>query len=171
MKYSFKQIQSLLEKTKDYDAFLKKAMKKFKIKDIGSLNDKETSKFFDWIDKNWDAKNESVQVDEVMSLQGRRKLGRVMKKNAVKNARKRKISMGRKASLEKIKGRAKKAAIKQVKQSLAKGKDLSTLSFAAREALEKRMKKKQGLINKLARKLIPQVKAAEKDRLSNKNKK
>jgi hypothetical protein len=171
MKYSFKQIQSLLEKTKDYETFLKKAMKKFKIKDIGSLDDKETSKFFDWIDKNWDAKNESVQVDEVMTLQGRRKLGRVMKKNAVKNARKRKISMGRKASLEKIKGRAKKAAIKQVKQSLAKGKDLSTLSFAAREAIEKRMKKKQGLIDKLARKLIPQVKAAEKDRLSNKNKK
>ena len=171
MKYSFKQIQSLLEKTKDYETFLKKAMKKFKIKDIGSLDDKETSKFFDWIDKNWDAKNESVQVDEVMTLQGRRKLGRVMKKNAVKNARKRKISMGRKASLEKIKGRAKKAAIKQVKQSLAKGKDRSTLSFAAREAIEKRMKKKQGLIDKLARKLIPQVKAAEKDRLSNKNKK
>ena len=65
MKYSFKQIQSLLEKTKDYETFLKKAMKKFKIKDIGSLDDKETSKFFDWIDKNWDAKNESVQVDEV----------------------------------------------------------------------------------------------------------
>ena len=94
-----------------------------------------------------------------------------MKKNAVKNARKRKISMGRKASLEKIKGRAKKAAIKQVKQSLAKGKDLSTLSFAAREAIEKRMKKKQGLIDKLARKLIPQVKAAEKERLANRNKK
>jgi hypothetical protein len=146
-------------------------MKKFKIKDIGSLDDKETAKFFNWIDKNWKGKNESVEVvDEVMSLQGRRKLGRVMKKNAVKNARKRKISMGRKASLDKIKGRAKKAAIKQVKQSLAKGKDLSTLSFAAREALEKRLKAKSGLVNKLARKLIPQVKAAEKDRLSNKNK-
>jgi hypothetical protein len=172
MKYSFNQVQDLLEKAKDYETFLAKAMKKFKIKDIGSLDDKETTKFFDWIDKNWNAKNEEVQeVDEVLSIQGRRKMGRIMKKNAKKNARARKISMSRRASMDKIKDRAKKAAIKQVKATLTQGKDLSTLSQAAKEALEKRMKKKQGLIDKLARKLIPQVKAAEKERLANRNKK
>jgi hypothetical protein len=30
-------------------------MKKFKIKDIDDLNDKERVKFFNWVDKNWDA--------------------------------------------------------------------------------------------------------------------
>jgi hypothetical protein len=171
MKYSFSRVKALLEKTKDYDAFLAKAMKKFKIKDIGSLNDKETTKFFNWIDKNWDAKNEDTDIEEVLSIQGRRKLGRAMKRNAKKNARKRKISMGRKASIDKIKDRAKKAAIKQVKGKLSGGKDTSTLSHAGKEALEKRLKKKSGLINKLARKMIPLVRAAEKKRLAAKNKK
>jgi hypothetical protein len=172
MKYSFSQIKHILEASKNYDAFLAKAMKKFKIKDIGSLDDKETTKFFNWIDKNWDAKNEEVEkVDEVLSIQGRRKLGRAMKKNAKKNARKRKISMNRKATPDKIRDRAKKAAIKQVKSSISGGKDTSTLSHAAKEALEKRLKKKSGLINKIARKLIPSVRAAEKERLANKNKK
>jgi hypothetical protein len=39
----------------EYEAFFKKAMKKFKIKDLEDLNDKERVKFFNWIDKNWDA--------------------------------------------------------------------------------------------------------------------
>ena len=44
----------------EYEAFFKKAMKKFKIKDIEDLNDKERVKFFNWVDKNWDAgKNET----------------------------------------------------------------------------------------------------------------
>jgi hypothetical protein len=38
-----------------YEAFFRKAMKKFKIKDIDDLNDKERVKFFNWVDKNWDA--------------------------------------------------------------------------------------------------------------------
>ena len=39
----------------EYEAFFKKAMKKLKIKDIEDLNDKERVKFFNWVDKNWDA--------------------------------------------------------------------------------------------------------------------
>ena len=39
----------------EYEEFFKKAMKKFKIKDIEDLNDKERVKFFNWVDKNWDA--------------------------------------------------------------------------------------------------------------------
>jgi hypothetical protein len=44
----------------EYEAFFKKAMKKFKIKDVEDLSDKERVKFFNWVDKNWDAgKNET----------------------------------------------------------------------------------------------------------------
>jgi len=39
----------------EYEAFFKKAMKKFKIKDVEDLSDKERVKFFNWVDKNWDA--------------------------------------------------------------------------------------------------------------------
>jgi hypothetical protein len=51
--------EELVEKA-GYEEFFKKAMKKFKIKDINDLSDKEKDKFFTYIDKNWDAENESV---------------------------------------------------------------------------------------------------------------
>jgi hypothetical protein len=47
-------------------------------------------------------------------------------------------------------------------------KDRSELGQSGRAALEKRLKKKQALIKKLAKKLIPMVKKAEKVRLANK---
>ena len=43
---------------KDYEKFFQAAMKKFKIKSISSLSDKESKKFFAYIDKNWDAEDE-----------------------------------------------------------------------------------------------------------------
>ena len=55
--------EELVEKA-GYEEFFKNAMKKFKIKDINDLSDKEKDKFFTYIDKNWDAENESVEVDE-----------------------------------------------------------------------------------------------------------
>jgi hypothetical protein len=51
--------EELVEKA-GYEEFFKNAMKKFKIKDINDLSDKEKDKFFTYIDKNWDAENESV---------------------------------------------------------------------------------------------------------------
>ena len=43
---------------KDYEKFFKAAMKKFKIKNINDLSDKERVKFFNYIDKNWEAEDE-----------------------------------------------------------------------------------------------------------------
>jgi|LWDU01.1.fsa_nt_gi hypothetical protein len=171
-KYTFSDIKSIISEAKasEYEKFIKTAMKKFKIKDLGALDDKETVKFFNWIDKNWDAKNESVEgVDEALSIAGRRKLSQSMKKNAKKNAKKRKLSMSKKASVDTIKSRATKAAIKKVKSKLLKGQDEKSLSPSAKDKLADKLKQKSGLIKKLTKKLIPVTKAAEKDRLSKKS--
>lgn len=91
-----------------------------------------------------------------------------MKMKSKQIARKRAISMKRKASPEKIKKRAEKKAIGVVVKKILGDRDRSELGQSGRAALEKRLKKKSALIKKLAKKLIPMVKKAEKFRLANK---
>jgi hypothetical protein len=171
-KYTFTEINCLLEGSRDYDAFLKKAMKKFKIKDLGKMSNKETAKFFKWVDDNWDAKNEEVdntllyRWTEGLSVMQRLKKSRIMKKLSKKIARKRDIAMHKKASVDVLKKRAEVSARTAVKKKLLKGKDLSKLSFSARDSLSKRLKQKSSLVKKLAKRFIPVVRAKEKERLS-----
>ena len=105
---------------------------------------------------------------EALSIAARKKMSRIMKMKSKQIARKRAISMKRKASPEKIKKRAEKKAISVVVKKILGDRDRSELGQAGRVALEKRLKKKQSLIKKLAKKLIPMVKQAEKVRLANK---
>ena len=42
----------------DYKAFFKKAMKKFNVKDIGDMSDDDKKDFFNYVDRNYKAKNE-----------------------------------------------------------------------------------------------------------------
>ena len=42
----------------DYEAFFQKAMKKFGISSPDELDDEEKKKFFNYVDKNYSAKNE-----------------------------------------------------------------------------------------------------------------
>ena len=39
----------------EYEEFFQNALKKFKVKDIANLSDDEKKKFFNYVDKNWDA--------------------------------------------------------------------------------------------------------------------
>ena len=103
---------------------------------------------------------------EVLSLAARKKMSRIMKMKSAVIARKRDISMKRKASPEKIKKRAQKKAISVVIKKLLKGKDKSELGQSGKEALEKKLKKKKALIKKIAKKMLPFVKQAEKERMA-----
>ena len=42
----------------DYKAFFKKAMKKFNVKDISDMSDDDKKDFFNYVDRNYKAKNE-----------------------------------------------------------------------------------------------------------------
>lgn len=115
-----------------------------------------------------DAKaSELLGMEEALTMQARTKLKNAMRKNKAKIARARKIASKKKASKEKIEKRAKKQAIEIVKKKMLKGKDPSELSFSARAALEKRVKKKSGAINKLAKRLVKKVKQDERERMAN----
>jgi hypothetical protein len=108
--------------------------------------------------------NEDVDgdVDEAISAQTRMK----MKANARKNASKMKAGRARAekkiASPEKLKDRAKKQARTAIEKKILKNKSKADLSFSSREALEKKVAKKGAAINRLAKKLLPQIKQAER---------
>ena len=56
------QFNKLLEKTgdkKEYEAFLKKMLKKYKVKSINDLKGDQKKKFFDEIDAGWKGDNEA----------------------------------------------------------------------------------------------------------------
>ena len=65
-----------------------------------------------------------------------------------------------------INGRARKLAVKLLKQRIAK-KPLDKLSIGEKERLEKMLAKRKTLINRLAMKLVSRVRKVETDRLAN----
>ena len=110
-------------------------------------------------------------LDEVMSKMVRMKKARMMKVKGKQIARKRKIAMKRKANPAKLKTRAMKKARDIVAKKLLKDKDKSDLSISGKENLEKRLAKKKGVIAKIAKRILPNVRKAENERLAKKREK
>lgn len=102
---------------------------------------------------------------EAFTMQQRIKAKATFKKN------KSKIELGRKkaakklASPEKLKARAVKQARNMIAKKILKDKDKDDLGFSGRQGLEKQLDKKKGAINKLATKLLPSIKVADRERL------
>lgn len=85
-----------------------------------------------------------------------------------KSARERgaKLALKRHSTTATINGRARKLAVKLLKQRIAK-KPLDKLSIGEKERLEKMLAKRKTLINRLAMKLVSRVRKVETDRLAN----
>ena len=102
---------------------------------------------------------------EAFTMQQRIKAKATFKKN------KSKIELGRKkaakklASPEKLKARAEKQARNMIAKKILKDKDKNDLGFAGRQGLEKQLDKKKGAIHKLATKLLPSIKVADREKL------
>lgn len=89
-----------------------------------------------------------------------------MKRLSKKIQLKKKIAMKKKASPEKLKARALKKARDVVRQKFAKNKNYNDLSNAEKIQLDAKVDKKQGLIKKIAKKLLPKIKKAEAERIN-----
>ena len=106
---------------------------------------------------------EAEPAEEELSISGRRKLARVMKrrKSQLKRARERaKKRMATKAVLTKRARRSSRAAAAKV---LTKGKSKADLSVAQKKNIEKRLSQKgwQQRINILQKRLMPKVRRRE----------
>ena len=103
---------------------------------------------------------EEENTDEALSLAARRKRSRDMRKNKNKLKVARKRAMKRVASPERIKKRARKQAREIIYKKLTKGIPRSDLTAAKKAELEKRIDKMKPRVNRIVRKILPQVRKA-----------
>ena len=108
-------------------------------------------------------------LDEaVLTLQQRRNRALTMRrfKNKIKIARQK--SMRRAATLDKLKNRARKKAINIIRAKVAgkQGANYNQLSPGAKMMIDKKVAKKKAVINKIAKRMIPQLRKLDLKRLS-----
>lgn len=115
------------------------------------------NEFVDYVDSDEDLGD----VKEAFTLQQRMKAKQTFRKNKAKIAMGKKRAEKRIASPEKLKKRARKHARKQIEKKILRDKDKADLAFSGRQNLEKRVDSKKGAINRIAKKLLPQLKKAE----------
>lgn len=101
---------------------------------------------------------------EALDMTQRLARSRQFKRNKAKIALGRKRAAKRTANMDTLKKRARKQARNLLLKKLTKDTDKSELSLARRKDLEKRLDKKKNVIDKMARKLIPQVRKIDKER-------
>jgi hypothetical protein len=111
---------------------------------------------------------DSGDFSEAMSLAHRMKMKASFRKNKAKIALGKKKAARKLASPEKLKARATKKARDIMVQKILKDKKKGDLSFAGRQGIEKRLASKKGAIAKIAKKLLPQVKKADRAKLKSK---
>jgi hypothetical protein len=88
-----------------------------------------------------------------------------MKRIGSRMKNKRKLSMRKKSSPEKIKEKAERKARNIVREKLAGGKSHHDLSATEKMKLDKKLETKGALIKKIAKKLIPKIKKMEAERI------
>lgn len=115
-----------------------------------------------------DVLQEELINERVMTLLQRRKAGIKMRRLKFRIQRARKLKKKRMATKDMLVRRARRQARTLIRKRLggAKGAKYSSLSPSERIQLDKRVAKKQAIINKIATRLMPKVKSAELKRLS-----
>ena len=108
---------------------------------------------------------EFTQQDEAMTLATRMKMKAAFRKNKAKILRGRKKAAKKLASMDKLQARAEKQARNILLKKILQGKDKTDLSFAARQSIEKKLEKKRNAIKRIAKKLLPSVKKADREKL------
>lgn len=103
----------------------------------------------------------SDEFVEAMTLQQRQKAKQRMKKLAPKIKIAKAKAAKKVASMDVLKKRAKLAARNKIIKKLTKDIPKAELSFARRAEIEKKVAKKAGAIEKIAKKLLPQIRKKE----------
>lgn len=113
-------------------------------------------------DKNVD---EQTTLNEVLSRMERVRARSRMAKTKTKRMAKEKIALKKRSSTEVINRRARRMAVKAMEKRLARNKPLGSLSVPEKERIERIISRRKAVISRLAMKIVPHVRAIEKDRL------
>ena len=122
-----------------------------------------------WRDKKMKSFKEFTDANEALTLSQRQKRKAVFRKNKAKIMIARKKAAKKLASPEQLKDRAVKQARNIIVKKILKNKTKDDLSMSARGELEKKVDKKKAAIKKIAKKLLPMVKKADRAKIKNKN--
>lgn len=108
------------------------------------------------------------QLDEVLSRAERIKTRIRFMRTKSKRNRRLKIVLKRRSDTKTINRRARKLAIKTLKERLAK-KKVSQMSVSEKERIERMIQQRKALVNRLAMRMVPRIRKIEQDRLSHNN--
>lgn len=103
---------------------------------------------------------------EVLSRVERMKAKFRIRRTAAKRERATKIALKRYSNTATINKRARRLAIKLMKQRLLRGRDVSKLSVGEKERIERMLEKRKTIIGRIATRLAPRVRKVEKARMS-----
>jgi hypothetical protein len=106
-----------------------------------------------------------AEVDEALTTQQRIKMKQIMRRNKAKIQLGKRRAARKIATMDVLKKRARRQARKAILKKILKNKDKSDLSYSTRAAFEKMVNKRQTAINRLAKKLLPQVRKADREKL------
>ena len=108
---------------------------------------------------------EDQDIEEELSRVERIKRGRTMKRKSKIIARKRERALKRAPTSDAVNRRARKRALKAMKDKLARGRELSP---AQRSRIEKKVKQRSSMVDRLAKKFKPQVRKDARERMKTK---
>ena len=107
---------------------------------------------------------EGEQLDEVLSTSQRIKASQRMKKMSRRIQVAKKRAMKRAPSADVLKKRARKQAKDQMIKKWTRGVPKSELSLSRRAELEKKLKKSSSRIDRMSKRLVPQVRKQDRER-------
>jgi hypothetical protein len=105
-------------------------------------------------------------IMEVLSRIERMKAKFRIRRTAAKRERATKIALKRYSNTATINKRARRLAIKLMKQRILRGRDISKLSVGEKERVERMLEKRKAIIGRIATRLAPRVRKVEKARMS-----
>jgi hypothetical protein len=111
---------------------------------------------------------ETETTDEALSIAQRRQKAMTMKRFKSKIAMGRKRALAKAPTPEKVMKRAQKQARDTLFKKFAKGQSRSDLTPQARANIEKRVAKAKGAVQRITKKLLPQIRKLDKERRSKK---
>ena len=106
------------------------------------------------------------ELDEAMSRTARIKASQRMKRMSKRMAMAKKRALKRAPTSDVLQNRAKKQARDIMYKKWTKGTPKSELSISRRAELEKRLKKASSKVNRMAKKLVPQIRKQDRERRS-----
>ena len=108
------------------------------------------------------------KLDEVLTRAGRIKARINLRKTAAKRKRGLKIALKRRSTTKVANKRARRLATKALKKRFLQGRNPSKLSVSEKERIERIVKSKKKIINRIALKMVPRVRKMEQQRMGRK---